>query len=32
VAQGGALKLTRSTKDGSEFRIQLPIEIFTSGR
>ena len=32
VAQGGALQLTRSTEDGSEFRLQLPMEIFTSGR
>ena len=29
VAQGGALKLTRSTEDGSEFRLQLPMEMFT---
>ena len=29
VAQGGALKLTRSTEDSSEFRLQLPMEIFT---
>ena len=28
VAQGGALKLTRSTEDGSEFRLQLPMEMF----
>ena len=28
VAQGGALKLTRSTGDGSEFRLQLPMEMF----
>lgn len=28
VAQGGNLKLTRSTADGSEFRMQLPVEIF----
>ena len=32
VAQGGALKLTRSTEDGSEFRRQLPMEMFTCGR
>ena len=32
VAQCGALKLTHSTKDGSEFRLQLPMEMFTSGR
>ena len=32
VAQGGALKLTRSTEEGSEFRLQLPMEMFTSGR
>ena len=32
VAQGGALKLTRSTEDDSEFRLQLPMEMFTSGR
>ena len=32
VAQGGALKLSRSTEDGSEFRLQLPMEMFTSGR
>ena len=32
VAQSGALKLTLSTEDGSEFRLQLPMEIFTSGR
>ena len=29
VAQGGNLKLTRSTDDGSEFRLQLPVEIFS---
>ena len=29
---GGALKLTRSTEDGSEFGLQLPMEMFTSGR
>ena len=29
VAQGGNLKLTRSTDDGSEFRMQLPIEMFS---
>ena len=28
VAQGGNLKLTRSTADGSEFWMQLPVEIF----
>ena len=28
VAQGGNLKLTRSTADGSEFRLQLPVQIF----
>ena len=32
VAQCGALKLTHSTEDGSEFRLQLPMEMFTSGR
>ena len=32
VAQGGALKLTHSTKGGSELRLQLPMEMFTSGR
>ena len=32
VVQGGALKLTRSTEDGSEFRLQLPMEMFTSSR
>ena len=32
VEQGGALKLTRSTEDGSEFRLQLSMEKFTSGR
>ena len=32
VAQCGALKPTHSTKDGSEFRLQLPMEMFTSGR
>ena len=32
VTQGGALKLTRSTEDGSEFRLQLPMEMFTSGK
>ena len=32
VAQGGALKLTHSTEDSSEFRIQLPMKMFTSGR
>ena len=31
VEQGGALKLTRSTEDGSEFRLQLPMQMFTSG-
>lgn len=31
VAQGGALKLTRSTEDGSEFRLQLPMEMFATG-
>lgn len=31
VAQGGALKLTRSTADGSEFRLQLPMEMFAPG-
>lgn len=31
VAQGGALKLTRSTGDGSEFRLQLPMEMFSAG-
>ena len=30
VAQGGALKLTRSTEDGSEFRLQLPMEMFSA--
>jgi len=30
VAQGGALKLTRSNDDGSEFRLQLPMEMFAS--
>ena len=30
-AKGGALKLTRSTADGSEFRLQLPMEMFASG-
>ena len=30
VAQGGALKLTRSTADGSEFRLQLPMEMFSA--
>ena len=30
VAQGGNLKLTRSTDDGSEFRLQLPIEMFST--
>ena len=29
VAQGGALKFTRSTEDCSEFRLQLPMEMFT---
>ncbi len=28
VAQGGNLKLTRSTDDGSEFRLQLPVGMF----
>ena len=28
VAKGGNLKLTRSTADGSEFRLQLPVQIF----
>ena len=31
VAQGGALKLTRSTDDGSEFRLQLPMGMFATG-
>ena len=30
VAQGGNLKLTRSTGEGSEFRLQLPVEIFAA--
>ena len=30
VAKGGALKLTRSNDDGSEFRLQLPMEMFAS--
>ena len=30
VAQGGNLKLTRSTEEGSEFRLQLPVEIFAA--
>ena len=30
VAQGGNLKLTRSTDDGSEFRLQLPVEMFST--
>ena len=30
VAQGGNLKLTRSTDDGSEFRLQLPVEMFSN--
>ena len=30
VAQGGALKLTRSNADGSEFRLQLPMEMFAA--
>ena len=29
VAQGGNLKLTRSTDDGSEFRLQRRIEMFS---
>jgi signal transduction histidine kinase len=28
VAHGGNLKLTRSDADGSEFRLQLPDQIF----
>ena len=32
VAQGGALKLTRSTEDGSEFMLEIPMEMFSSGR
>ena len=28
VAQGGNLKLTRSTEEGSEFRLQLPMQMF----
>ena len=28
VAQGGYVKLSRSNENGSEFRIQLPVEIF----
>lgn len=30
VAQGGNLKLTRSTEEGSEFRLQLPVGIFAA--
>jgi len=30
VAQGGNLKLARSTDDGSEFRLQLPVEMFNA--
>ena len=30
VAQGGNLKLARSTDEGSEFRLQLPVEMFSS--
>jgi len=30
VAQGGALKLSRSNADGSEFRLQLPVEMFAA--
>ena len=30
VAQGGNLKLTRSTEEGSEFRLQLRFEIFAA--
>jgi signal transduction histidine kinase len=30
VAQGGNLKITRSTGDGSEFRLQLPMQMFIS--
>ena len=30
VAQGGNLKLARSTEDGSEFRLQLPVDIFAA--
>ena len=26
------LNLARSTEDGSEFKLQLPMEMFTSGR
>ena len=32
VEQGGALKLTRSTEESSEFRLQRSMEKFTSGR
>ena len=32
VAQSGALKLTLSTEDGSEFKLQPSMEMFTSGR
>ena len=28
VAQGGYVKLSRSNENGTEFRIQLPVEIF----
>ena len=30
VVQGGNLKLTRSTEEGSEFRLQLRVEIFAA--
>ena len=32
VAQGGTLKLTRWTEDGSEIMLEIPMEMFSSGR
>ena len=32
VAEGDALKFTRSTENGNEFRLQFLIEMYTSGK